>query len=136
MRIFILYCTIRKNICQPHIVMPLTKIEKRFILKGECIKVMFGNKSEGINMSKYFGTDGIRGKFGEKLDENLAYRTGLALGGYFGSGKYVVGRDTRVSGKDIEDALVKGITDMGGRSFATWNTSNAGRCYACVVKQC
>ena len=29
-------------------------------------------------MAKYFGTDGIRGKYGEKLDEALAYKTGLA----------------------------------------------------------
>lgn len=65
-------------------------------------------------MAKYFGTDGIRGKYGEKLDETLAYKTGLALGTYFGKGKYALGRDTRVSGKEIEEALVKGITEMGG----------------------
>ncbi len=65
-------------------------------------------------MGKYFGTDGIRGKYGEKLDEALAYKTGLALGARNGGGRFVVGRDTRVSGQEIEDALVKGITDMGG----------------------
>ena len=64
-------------------------------------------------MAKYFGTDGIRGKYGEKLDETLAYKVGLALGTYFGKGIFVVGRDTRVSGKELEDALVKGITESG-----------------------
>ena len=65
-------------------------------------------------MGKYFGTDGIRGKYGEKLDETLAYKTGLALGEIYGGGTFVVGRDTRVSGEELETALVKGITDMGG----------------------
>lgn len=67
-------------------------------------------------MAKYFGTDGIRGKYGEKLDEALAYKTGLALGEYFGAGKFAVGRDTRVSGEDLERGLVKGITDAGGEA--------------------
>jgi len=65
-------------------------------------------------MGKYFGTDGIRGKYGEKLDETLAYKTGLALGEIYGGGTFVVGRDTRVSGEELETALVKGLTDMGG----------------------
>lgn len=64
-------------------------------------------------MGKYFGTDGIRGKYGEKLDENLAYKTGLALAQYFGKGKYFLGRDTRISGEELENALKRGITEMG-----------------------
>lgn len=65
-------------------------------------------------MAKYFGTDGIRGKWGDKLDETLAYKTGLSLGEYFRGGIFAVGRDTRVSGEEIERELVRGITDMGG----------------------
>ena len=65
---------------------------------------------------KYFGTDGIRGKYGEKLDSALAYKTGKALCQYFGKGDYVVGRDTRVSGTPLEKALVDGITEMGGNA--------------------
>ena len=65
---------------------------------------------------KYFGTDGIRGKYGEKLDAELAYKTGKALCQYFGAGNYVVGRDTRVSGSALEKALVEGITEMGGNA--------------------
>lgn len=65
---------------------------------------------------KYFGTDGIRGKYGDKLDSSLAYKTGKALCQYFGTGDYVIGRDTRVSGEPLERALIKGITEMGGRA--------------------
>lgn len=64
-------------------------------------------------MSKYFGTDGIRGKYGDNLDGELAYKTGLAIAAYFGKGTCVVGRDTRVSGPEIQEALERGITEGG-----------------------
>ena len=68
-------------------------------------------------MGKYFGTDGIRGKFGEKLDAGLAYKTGLALSEFFGRGDYYIARDTRVSGIAIESALASGICDGGGTAI-------------------
>jgi len=68
-------------------------------------------------MGKYFGTDGIRGKFGEKLDTGLAYKTGLALAEFFGKGDYYIARDTRVSGPKIEDALSSGICSGGGNAM-------------------
>ena len=60
-------------------------------------------------MSKYFGTDGIRGKYGDNLDAALAYKVGLAIIAYFGKGPVVVGRDTRVSGPEIEASLIEGL---------------------------
>ncbi|MCL2798094.1 MAG: phosphoglucosamine mutase [Firmicutes bacterium] len=65
-------------------------------------------------MGKYFGTDGIRGKYGEKLTPELAFKTGRALAEYFGKGDYFIARDTRVSGPRLERALSCGITDGGG----------------------
>lgn len=65
-------------------------------------------------MGKYFGTDGIRGKYGDNLDQALAYKTGIALAEYFGKGEYFIARDTRVSGPKIEASLVSGINDGGG----------------------
>ena len=35
-------------------------------------------KSEGTNMGKLFGTDGIRGVVNDGLDAALAYQVGLA----------------------------------------------------------
>ena len=64
-------------------------------------------------MSKYFGTDGIRGKYGDNLDAALSYKTGRAVAEFFNKGACFVGRDTRVSGPEIDEALVKGITDGG-----------------------
>ena len=60
-------------------------------------------------MGKYFGTDGIRGKYGDNLDADLAYKVGLAIVAYFGKGAVVVVRDTRVSGPEIERALIGGL---------------------------
>lgn len=64
-------------------------------------------------MGKYFGTDGIRGKYGDNLDAGLSYKTGRAVAALFGKGECFIGRDTRVSGPEIEAALVKGLTEGG-----------------------
>ena len=62
---------------------------------------------------KYFGTDGIRGVYGEDLTDELAYMTGNYLGYSASGGSVVVGRDTRVSGEPLSKAIIKGITDAG-----------------------
>jgi phosphoglucosamine mutase len=61
------------------------------------------------NMAKYFGTDGIRGVYKKDLTEELAFKTGMALAQYFGLGEYIIVRDTRSSGPNIEDALIRGM---------------------------
>lgn len=67
-------------------------------------------------MSKYFGTDGIRGKYGDNLDVTLAYKTGVAVAAFFGAGDCFIARDTRVSGPEIEKALIDGITSGGANA--------------------
>ncbi|MEN8724433.1 MAG: phosphoglucosamine mutase [Lentimonas sp.] len=71
-------------------------------------------------MGKYFGTDGIRGKFGGAfINPDFAYRVGAALGRYLlkvspdASMQVVVGRDTRLSGKVLSDALTQGLNSHG-----------------------
>lgn len=68
-------------------------------------------------MKKYFGTDGIRGEVNKDLTPELALRLGRAsvraLGGE--ECRIVVGRDTRVSGPMLEDALVAGLLSEGAR---------------------
>lgn len=66
---------------------------------------------------KLFGTDGIRGKFGEyPINAEGAKHLGQALVTFLNTNnpKIVVGRDTRGSGPDLEAALVEGITSAGG----------------------
>lgn len=60
---------------------------------------------------KYFGTDGIRGIYGEKLTENLAFNAGLAASRLFEI--CFVGTDTRPSGEPLAAALVSGLRSGG-----------------------
>jgi len=67
---------------------------------------------------KYFGTDGIRGRAnGGVLDAALAMKVGQAAGRHFLRGSHrhrvVIGKDTRLSGYMMENALVAGFTSVG-----------------------
>ncbi|MCG7394807.1 phosphoglucosamine mutase [Microvirga sp. ACRRW] len=69
-------------------------------------------------MRKYFGTDGIRGRANGIITPDLALRVGQAAGLMFKqNGDYrhrvVIGKDTRLSGYMIENALVAGFTSVG-----------------------
>jgi phosphoglucosamine mutase len=63
---------------------------------------------------KYFGTDGVRGVVGEFLTPELVERLGRAAATWTGASKVFVGRDTRASGRDLEDAFARGVISVGG----------------------
>jgi phosphoglucosamine mutase len=67
--------------------------------------------------TKLFGTDGVRGKAGEFITPILAMRLAQAAGIYFRknskTNKILLGKDTRISGYMIENALVAGFTSVG-----------------------
>ncbi|MBR9683503.1 phosphoglucosamine mutase [Candidatus Woesearchaeota archaeon] len=64
-------------------------------------------------MRKLFGTDGIRGEFGKyPIDLDTMFKLGKAAGTFFGK-KCLIGRDTRESGKAIEESLVRGLVSLG-----------------------
>lgn len=65
-----------------------------------------------------FGTDGVRGKAGEwPVNSAGAYAIGLGVGRYLSQRvsqpRVVVGRDTRLSGQELSDALIKGLLESG-----------------------
>ncbi|MCK0198343.1 phosphoglucosamine mutase [Ancylobacter sp. 6x-1] len=66
---------------------------------------------------KFFGTDGIRGRANGVITPELALRVGMAAGVVFQRGEHrhrvVIGKDTRLSGYMIENALVAGFTSVG-----------------------
>ena len=70
-------------------------------------------------MGKYFGTDGFRGKAGEVLTAEHAFKTGRFLGRYYAvrhtneNARIVIGKDTRRSSYMYENALAAGITSSG-----------------------
>jgi len=63
---------------------------------------------------RYFGTDGVRGVVGENLTADLVERLGKAATLWAGGGSVLVGRDTRGSGPELEEALARGIVAAGG----------------------
>lgn len=58
-------------------------------------------------MTKYFGTDGIRGKANVTLTADRAFKVGRYLGYYYskeGKKKIVIGKDTRLSSDMLENS--------------------------------
>jgi phosphoglucosamine mutase len=67
---------------------------------------------------KFFGTDGIRGRTNAApMTAEIAMKVGMAAGTYFMRGDHrhrvVIGKDTRLSGYMVENALVAGFTSVG-----------------------
>ena len=65
---------------------------------------------------RYFGTDGVRGVVGEGLTIDLVERLGRASALWSGRGRVFVGRDTRGSGPELEEAFGRGIASAGGNA--------------------
>jgi phosphoglucosamine mutase len=65
---------------------------------------------------RYFGTDGVRGIVGEDLTPELVEQLGRAATLWSQRGRVFVGRDTRASGPELEDAFARGIVAAGGNA--------------------
>jgi phosphoglucosamine mutase len=71
-------------------------------------------------MGKLFGTDGVRGVTHEyPMTSEIALNTEMATADLFKrtghSPKIIIGKDTRISGYVLENAIVSGICSMGKR---------------------
>lgn len=64
-------------------------------------------------MGKYFGTDGIRGIAFEKLNAELAFKVGLAIGKVVKPKQIVIGTDTRQSNNMLAYSLASGAMSQG-----------------------
>lgn len=91
---------------------------------GRTKEAFEGKKTEGKKevkfVGKYFGTDGFRGKAGEVLTAEHAFKTGRFLGWYYSrehKARIVIGKDTRRSSYMFESALAAGITSSGGNAY-------------------
>lgn len=69
-------------------------------------------------MGKLFGTDGVRGVANTELTPELAFKLGkagaLVLSKSSTKPTFIIGKDTRLSGDMLEDALSAGILSVGG----------------------
>jgi phosphoglucosamine mutase len=87
-------------------------------------------------MGKYFGTDGVRGVANVELTPELAFKLGRC-GGYVLSQhassdekpRVLVGRDTRISGQLLEQALISGLLSVGIEVFQLGVISTPGVAY-------
>jgi phosphoglucosamine mutase len=62
---------------------------------------------------RYFGTDGVRGVVGEFLTPELVERLGRAAALWANAASVFVGRDTRASGAELEEAFARGVISAG-----------------------
>jgi len=65
---------------------------------------------------RYFGTDGVRGVVGEDLTTDLVEQLGRAATLWSRGGRVFVGRDTRASGLELEEAFARGVVAGGGNA--------------------
>ena len=65
-----------------------------------------------LTMGAFHAYD-IRGIYNVDFDKTTAYKVGYFLPGLLGASKVLVGRDCRLSGQEIHDSLIQGITDAG-----------------------
>ena len=73
-------------------------------------------------MSKFFGTDGFRGRAGAVLTAEQAFAAGRFLGYHFGAAqskkcRAVIGKDTRRSSYMLEYALASGLAASGADAY-------------------
>ena len=91
-------------------------------------------------MSRLFGTDGVRGLVNEFLTPELAYHLGRAAASYFGQSvdrpTFLIGRDTRISGGMLENALASGICAVGGDVIILGEAPTPAIAYLVRQKQC
>lgn len=87
-----------------------------------------------MKMTKYFGTDGVRGVANEELTPELAFKLGR-IGSYIltkgaqEKPKFIVGRDTRISGQMLESALIAGVLSTGVEVMTLGVISTPGVAY-------
>ena len=85
-------------------------------------------------MQSIFGTDGIRGRFNEEITYSLAYKVGYSLGLTLeNKNPILIGRDTRISGDILLQALTQGLNESGKKFI------NLGICptpaIPCLIKE-
>ncbi len=64
-------------------------------------------------MAKYFGTDGIRGRYPIEVSNSVAFKVGQSLKTVLNTTRLVVGMDTRESGSELLFSVISGARSVG-----------------------
>lgn len=67
-------------------------------------------------MARLFGTDGVRGVANKELTCDIAFKLGQAVVKFKGN-TILIGKDTRLSGDMLENAVAAGVMSMGGTAL-------------------
>lgn len=88
-------------------------------------------------MSKYFGTDGIRGIANKELTPEIAYKVARISGTLFSKedekAKVLIGNDSRISAHMLEGALIAGFLSVGVEVMRLGVISTPGVAYLAKV---
>jgi len=85
-----------------------------------------------INPSIFKAYD-IRGIYPTDLNEEIAYPIGRAFAAFLGVDKVVVGRDMRLSGPQLFEAVTRGLTDQGADVIDIGRVSTDQFYFACAT---
>lgn len=64
-------------------------------------------------MGIYFGTDGLRGLYGEEVSPSIAFKCGNSLSRFCKGKKVIIGKDPRVTGDILSLSLTNGLMQNG-----------------------
>jgi len=68
---------------------------------------------DDMSASRLFGTNGVRGIVNVDLTLDLVLELSQSIGTFFKGGRILVGRDGRLSGRMLTEAVVAGLTSVG-----------------------
>ncbi len=85
--------------------------------------------------SSIFKAYDIRGIYGQNLNDEIGEAVGKAFVKVLAPQTVIVGRDGRVSGPALHDALIKGLTSVGVNVIDVGQVSTDMYYYACATKQ-
>ena len=68
---------------------------------------------KGSEMGIYFGTDGLRGVYGEEVTPSIAFKCGNSLSRFCELKKIVIGKDPRVTGDILALSITNGLMQNG-----------------------
>ncbi len=83
---------------------------------------------------KIFKAYDIRGIYPDDLDEQIAYLVGRAFAALLNPAQVIVGRDMRLSGPALAQAVSAGLTDQGADVLDIGMVSTDQYYYACAVR--
>src|SRR5262249_60025438 len=102
----------------PHASRPHRRAEESGSAQGAEGAPVLQALASGAVARRYFGTDGVRGILGQDLTPDLVQRLGKAATLWSRGGRVFLGRDTRASGPELEEAFARGVVEAGGNAVA------------------